>query len=894
MTKQKIIDVAYGLLISLKHIYELLIDIYNMLKYFSAVNFMTLIDKITFIFMNLLVLLILFYVGTFIAIAIGNLSTVLGIYNLTANQNPSVIYHEIPLHQALQYFPRYQVEFLNMAGIVALLLLGLLLLVIFKAEKGIVILPFEVDPRNEKISGKAIAEMLTSDLKRIRRILKGNRDSKSIQFMGKMNLAKIYPKPEIRPYVNLLDISPEGKNITKNIEALGTFGFGPTSLPLGNIIILLKEICPGTDPGLIVTGSLHKYGSEICLMAHMKGKNCSWSTCQENKESQDISHKDISHLVCDLSIQIAFEQLQAKVNAFEQLQAKVNKRLASRGFHIGEIAYEAVSRGQLPKDWKLFKYFIKAIENLQRYSNTKECIELDRAKINALRAATDDRDYSDTLYLLFNVGIAYLNLNKNNEAERLARYIVTLRPYSALAWFSWGLTLKFLNLNQEAIECYDKALSLKDSVDYFKIEDKIYSMKGVSLRSLKHYDEAIEYFEKSLDKRDDGYTWGHYGITLEAKADKEQREAEKDAFWLLSVPAPNCIQLADFKDEEIYRLRNEAERAYQRSVELCSDFVPVHAALARIFQKKDTKKAKKECDLADRYWQAREDQTEYNRACYEINCGQENKAQRLLEIAIQKKQVSHQWLEDDPDWKYVRDKEPWFQDLLKNARDIDKPEDITDKISRAAIRRKLDEEGGKKPFFFYKYDIEKWEDLAAQLIMADDPVSKHLRERTQNINEFWKENELICELNKYLDDADLYEGKRFEGIELTETIKTEAKKHLQGTDLHRLNRELLKAAYPEIGAHRTKPELCEIIRKSIQDEPAYVRARFYAVDGKAHSALNLLRYALVNKKISSEEAAFEPDFEFIRDDIDFQALLDEFSGKKGSSLFPVGNFRISN
>lgn len=95
-------------------------------------------------------------------------------------------------------------------------------------------------------------------------------------------------------------------------------------------------------------------------------------------------------------------------------------------------------------------------------------------------------------------------------------------------------------------------------------------------------------------------------------------------------------------------------------------------------------------------------------------------------------------------------------------------------------------------------------------------------------------------------------------------------------DLIQFNRKLLRAAYSdEISRNLTEPELRGIISKSIHEEGAYNLARIQALDEKPREALILLRSALQNKDITPDEARFEPDFESIRRDPDFQALLDE-------------------
>jgi len=852
-------------------------SLWNIIKYVSKIISMNLMKLISYVFTRMLVSLIILYVGAFIIIAVGNLLKELNIDGFKSRQNISIpiINHVISLD-----FPKDEVVFLSMVGILSLLLLGLLLMVIFKAENGIVILPFEIDPCDKKYSGKAIAEMFITELKRINRIHMDDPDSKPMWRSGEINLAEIQPKirenlvlPRINPQIN-----PEGESLTKKIEALGTFGFGSASLPVGNIILLLKQICPGSDPGLIVAGCLQKYGSDLSLVAHMKWRDISWSLRAEKEQSQDISYEDLSSLVTDLSFQIAFEQLKPTMNVRGRIQ----------DLQIGKNDFEIAAKHERPSNWRVFRFFTEAKEALQKYKQTDRDEYIYHAKIYALEAASSQPYFNSPLYLLFNVGIDYLNLEKNDEAEMLARYIVTLRPDSALAWYSWGITLTFMSLDREAIRCYDKALTLKDSVEEHKMMAEIYFMKARSLRNLKRYDEAIYYFASCLhEKINNGYVWGHFGITLEAKG--------------------------DLLNDNI--LRDQAEDAYRKAVKECPSFVSVHAALARIYGQKKGKKnyedimkrdPDKEKELVQRYSQIGRDQTGYNRACIEICCDNRNRAYELLDIAIDNGQINTEWLEEDPDWKEVRKmKDSRFMELLDKSRSKNKTkEDLNTLIKKVVILKKLDKIEGKNKFFFSKHDINDPKGLASKLI-SDDPFSNHL----MNVSGSDKsKRESIKDLLDYLENAKypwreffknwMFLEKQSKSKEITENLgkledelidllnmfiikediycKTNFDREKQELANLKNRKELKKTYAKEIGDPQTLPELCEEIQKRINgNSDRILQARYHAVCGNAEEAITLLKNLLKKGKLSTEEIKFHPDFEFIRNNTEFKKLINK-------------------
>ncbi len=90
--------------------------------------------------------------------------------------------------------------------------------------------------------------------------------------------------------------------------------------------------------------------------------------------------------------------------------------------------------------------------------------------------------------------------------------------------------------------------------------------------------------------------------------------------------------------------------------------------------------------------------------------------------------------------------------------------------------------------------------------------------------------------------------------------------------------------YRKLGQDIKSTEACKTARDLIENETEYNRACFEAVCGSTDAALALLRTALVKRQAPADWVRQEdPDFEFLRDDPRFKALLDEFSedGKKG-------------
>ena len=54
---------------------------------------------------------------------------------------------------------------------------------------------------------------------------------------------------------------------------------------------------------------------------------------------------------------------------------------------------------------------------------------------------------------------------------------------------------------------------------------------------------------------------------------------------------------------------------------------------------------------------------EYDRACFEANCGNIDIALELLKVGLEKNQVTKKWAKNDPDFENIRD-DPRFKELV--------------------------------------------------------------------------------------------------------------------------------------------------------------------------------------------------------------------------------------
>lgn len=516
--------------------------------------------------------------------------------------------------------------------ITALLLVMLLVISIFRDETSTTILPFKVCIGYEKYSGEAVSDMLLSELKRIRQIHRTKYEGIE---PGKIPLKEtaLNWTPPVTEYLTLPQIKPKTENLTYNIAELGTVSTGLVSISLGHLLIILKDLCPFSNPGTSISGSLQKYGSTICLVAHYSGPY-SWTAHHKIKVFEGAGHEIIPDIVRDLSFKIAQE----------------------------------LSPEHSAKNWESFKYFTKALDNYRRYILIEDTRALEHALKNCLKAISIEQDYDQPIRLLYNLGIAYLNNNKYYEAERTFRQILMFKRDSGNAWHGLGKALRRLHQHEEAIKCYDEALEITKSEAEAKAT---LTSKGHSLRHLENYYGAYSCFKRAIEI-DENYAlaWAGKGLVCGCLAEKEKDQKKKEK----SIEG--------------------AIKAYEKAIELDPDEIMWRPALARLYQKRnkkdDREKSNTQCNIVHK---SIEHLSEYNRSCFEAICGDVDEALKWLEMALKYEQVTTCWIKKDPDLEFILN-DSRFTKLMekygRNQKSKDrKAEEIKARISNVAIHRML-------------------------------------------------------------------------------------------------------------------------------------------------------------------------------------------------------------
>ena len=352
-----------------------------------------------------------------------------------------------------------------------------------KVEEGIMILPFEVAAGDRMYSGKAISNLLISELLRIHKIHNTTYTEISVTF-------EIFKVPRL---------SSPSEDLTYSISQFGPVGLGTTSIHLGPLIAILKKLSFWGDSGQVISGSLQKYGSKASLVACMEHHNISaWEV--SGIEDTNIANDDIIPcLVRDLAFKIVHDLSSKEISA---------------------------------KTWQGFKHFTEALNAYHQYKLIEDMDYLNISRIECLNAAkyepkyeilqgllfilglafTDKKEYimAEELFLLatkiktdyylpmFGLGFLYDIQGKYNNSLKYYEKAIKIDPKDARAWYNKGIALSKLGRTKDAVEAYKKSIDLEPQ------KAEAWTNLGISYDILKCTEEAINAYQKAIEFNPDG------------------------------------------------------------------------------------------------------------------------------------------------------------------------------------------------------------------------------------------------------------------------------------------------------------------------------------------------------------------------------------------------------
>jgi tetratricopeptide (TPR) repeat protein len=152
-----------------------------------------------------------------------------------------------------------------------------------------------------------------------------------------------------------------------------------------------------------------------------------------------------------------------------------------------------------------------SLSNLGRYEEAIESYE------KAIEIKPDD------YYSWHNLGNLLRNSGRHEEAITSYGMAIDVKPNYHYSWDNRGDSLRNLGRHEEAIASYEKALEIQPDYHY------AWSNRGNLLRDLGRHEEAIASYEKVIEfKPDDYYAWYFRGISLNNSERYEEAIASYD------------------------------------------------------------------------------------------------------------------------------------------------------------------------------------------------------------------------------------------------------------------------------------------------------------------------------------------------------------------------------
>jgi tetratricopeptide (TPR) repeat protein/DNA-binding transcriptional ArsR family regulator len=159
-------------------------------------------------------------------------------------------------------------------------------------------------------------------------------------------------------------------------------------------------------------------------------------------------------------------------------------------------------------------------------------------------------------------GISLRRLNMDEEAFASFDKTVSINPDKHEAWYKRGNSLRRLGRYKEAIESYDRAIAIKP--DYHKA---MYN-KGSSLNNLGKYEEAIESYNQAISARPDKFeAWNNRGISLH---NLQRYEEAIDSYDRAIALKSNYYEALYNKGISLYNLGRyqDAVKSYDLSIDI--------------------------------------------------------------------------------------------------------------------------------------------------------------------------------------------------------------------------------------------------------------------------------------------------------------------------------------
>ncbi|MGB6299703.1 MAG: CHAT domain-containing protein, partial [Rivularia sp. (in: cyanobacteria)] len=139
------------------------------------------------------------------------------------------------------------------------------------------------------------------------------------------------------------------------------------------------------------------------------------------------------------------------------------------------------------------------------------------------------------------------------QAEADFQQVIALTPGDAEDWRGRGIALDGLGRNEDAVDCYDKAIEIKP--DYYDA----WFYRGYALRNLERYEDAVASYDKAIEIKPHNYrAWNNRGAIL---CDKLQQYKNAIASFDEVLRLTNYQQWNGWRNRGIALLKSQDYKA---------------------------------------------------------------------------------------------------------------------------------------------------------------------------------------------------------------------------------------------------------------------------------------------------------------------------------------------
>lgn len=252
--------------------------------------------------------------------------------------------------------------------LLALLFVFILVGGVFK-KVGLVIIPFEVvvGEGGKTSSGKAISDLLTSELQRIQEI-------HNVEFEERTIKAEKLSIPAL---------APKGESLEHSMPQMASLGAGSSplsvGLPLDQLFITFKRLCPGSSPVSVLSGTFQTYGRTIALTGSLEDRKVrAWGVRRKLRKEWQVPEEYVPSMVRDLAYKITHT-----------------------------LAIESSKSEMEAGTWMGLKLFTEARECYRSYTKTGDLKELQRSRNYCIKSMRFEKKYMKAADLLSTLGFIF-------------------------------------------------------------------------------------------------------------------------------------------------------------------------------------------------------------------------------------------------------------------------------------------------------------------------------------------------------------------------------------------------------------------------------------------------------------------------------------------------------